>query len=236
MSIGFLEYEHPTIEFLGIAHEKAPSDISGGQSIRWLGKPVTLRIPLIKRHAPDILVKAPKGYWVPPTWPEIIEKLELHGVRFERLASPREVEVEMYRIHDAKLDNTPYEGRVRVSGKAVPEKRTQLFPVGSVWVSTDQPLGELAVILLEPDSPDSFFQWGYFHEILQRTEYFESYAAEPLARRMLEENPQLEREFKKKVETDPEFAKNPRARLYWFYQRSPYFDERWLLYPIARAL
>ncbi len=49
-------------------------------------------------------------------------------------------------------------------------------------VSTDQALGELVVLLLEPDSPDSFFQWGFFLEVLQRTEYIEAYAGDPWQR------------------------------------------------------
>ena len=40
-------------------------------------------------------------------------------------------------------------------------------------------------MLLEPDGPDSFFQWGFFLACLQRTEYVEGYVMEPLAERML---------------------------------------------------
>ena len=108
------------------------------------------------------------------------------------------------------------------------------FPAGSVRVPTDQPLGDLAVLLLEPDSPDSFFQWGFFLEVLQRVEYVEGYVMEPLARRMLERNPALKRAFEKRLAEDADFAADPRARLMWFYERTPYFDERWRVYPVAR--
>jgi hypothetical protein len=36
------------------------------------------------------------------------------------------------------------------------------------------------------------------------------------------------------AQVDPEFAKSPERRLRWFYQRTPFADDRWLLYPIAR--
>ena len=101
-------------------------------------------------------------------------------------------------------------------------------------VSTDQALGELAVLLLEPQSPDSFFQWGLFPGILQRTEYIENYVIEPLAERMLNTQPALKLAFEKRLLEDPEFAKSPPARRRWFYERSPYFDERWRLYPVGR--
>jgi hypothetical protein len=59
---------------------------------------------------------------------------------------------------------------------------------------------------------------------------------EPLARAMLEADPQLAAEFRGKQATDPEFATDERARLQWFYERSPFFDSRYRLYPIARAV
>jgi hypothetical protein len=89
---------------------------------------------------------------------------------------------------------------------------------------------------MEPESPDSLFQWGYFLEILTRTEYAEAYIMEPMARAMLEQDPQLARAFEKKLESDPEFAANPRARLDWFYRRTPYYDSSHRLYPIGRGL
>ena len=103
-------------------------------------------------------------------------------------------------------------------------------------MDTRQPLGDLAMLLLEPQSVDSFFQWGYFLEILQQTEYFEGYVMEPMAQAMLEEDPDLAAAFEQKLLDDPVFAGDPEARLRFFYERTPFFDARWKLYPVARAL
>ncbi len=151
-----------------------------------------------------------------------------------RLDAPVEVDVEMYRILNAKPDKMPFEGRFRVKGEPKAERRKQWFPKGSVYVTTDQPLCELIVSMLEPTGPDSFFQWGYFHEILQRTEYFESYVGEPLAKKMLSNDPKFKAAFEKALAEDKELEGNHRARLHWFYERSHYMDSQWLLYPIAR--
>jgi hypothetical protein len=35
-----------------------------------------------------------------------------------------------------------------------------MYPKGSVYITTDQPLGDLAMVLLEPLSKDSF-RWGF---------------------------------------------------------------------------
>jgi len=126
------------------------------------------------------------------------------------------------------------EGRVHVGAITGVEGRTIHYPAGSVRVSTDQPLGDLAILLLEPDSPESFFQWGFFLSTLQEHEYAEGYVLEPLAEKMLNQNPGLKAEFEKKLADEPEFRENPRRRLRWFYERSPFFENQKRYYPVAR--
>ena len=89
-------------------------------------------------------------------------------------------------------------------------------------------------MLLEPSSSDSLFQWGFFNSILSATEYVEAYIMEPMAEQMMADDPKLAEEFRKKVETDAAFRSNPTARLWWFYERTPYYDERARLYPVGR--
>ena len=91
------------------------------------------------------------------------------------------------------------------------------------------------IVLLEPFGEDSFLQWGYFHEILQRTEYIDGYVAEPLAQQMLKEKPEIQQAFDEALQ-DKKFANDPDARLRWFYERSPYYDPNYLLYPIGREM
>lgn len=227
----------PMIEFLGVSSRLSPSAISGALRVEWTGKPVTLSIPLLAATEVTATVDRPAAYWVPATYPEVIEILETHGIEVERIASPRQVEVEMLRLEEAKTDSNPFEGHVRVMpGEAAREMRKQEFAAGSARVATDQPLGDLAMLLLEPSHADSLFQWGFFLEVLQRTEYAEGYVMEPLAERMLAMDAELAAEFRGKLLTDAKFAADPRARLQWFYRRTPYWDSRWGLYPVGREV
>ena len=75
---------------------------------------------------------------------------------------------------------------------------------------------------------------GFFDEVLQRTEYFEPYIMEPLAEQMMAADPKLAAEFQHRLDADPAFRADPRQRLNFFYEHSPYFDQRWMLYPVAR--
>jgi len=166
--------------------------------------------------------------------------LQWHGIEVERVAARRVVECEMLRLPEAKIDDgneNPFEGHVRIAcGAIVAEQRSLILEAGSFVVSTDQPLGSLAVLLLEPQSQDSFFQWGFLLGCLQRTEYFENYAVEPMAAKMLAEDPALKQAFEEKLLQDKDFAANARARLEYFYGRTAYSDAEYRLYPIGRGL
>jgi murein tripeptide amidase MpaA len=245
-----LEYEWgddskvETVTIKGVTSEIATSPVTGSEVVRFTGKPVDREVSAFYQSVPKIEVDRPAAYYIPTGWSHIADKLRLHGIEVETLENAVTVEAEVYRLPTADLAgggsafddrSAIYEGRIRIDpGEIVVEKRRVELPAGSHRVRTDQPLGELAVMLLEPAGPDSFFQWGYFIEILSRTEYAEAYVMEPIARAMLEGDPALASEFEKKLESDPEFAADPRARLHWFYTRTPYFDPSYRLYPVAR--
>ena len=227
-----------SMELLGIAYETKPSPVTGGDYVAWLGTPVTETIAYYKETEPVKLVKRPSGYYVPVSSPEIINRLAAHGIRLDTLDEARTESVEMYRITDPEFgggNGSPFEGRVTVRGTPVLETREQTFPAGSVYVSTDQPLGDLAMALLEPLSDDCFLSWGFLLNIFQRTEYIEGYVMAPMAERMLEESAELRAAFEAKKASDPEFADNPRAILAWFYAQTEYYDDRYQLYPVARV-
>jgi hypothetical protein len=63
----------------------------------------------------------------------------------------------------------------------------------------------------------------------------EEYVAEDVAREQMANDPALASEFKRKLETDEAFAKNPRARLDFFARRHASWDERFNLYPVMRT-
>lgn len=221
------------VENLGIAFEKYHSAASGIDEVRYLGKPEKQTIKLFTQE-PDLTVALPEAWWVPVTKPDLIALLKLHGVAFETIDAPRTVEVDMVRLADPVL-GAANEGHVPLkSARYIHETRQESFPAGSVRVPSDQPLGLLAATMLEAESPDSMLAWGFFPEMLMRTEYIEGYAIAPLADAMLANDAKLKAEFEAKLAADPKFAADPDARLGWFYERTPYYDSRYLLYPVAR--
>jgi hypothetical protein len=223
------------IEYKAIESRTVPSAISGGLRVEFTGKPLTVKVPYQQTNHVSVSVARPKAYWIPPGWSDVVQRLQVHGVQFERTTEPRDVKVTMYRLEDMKFqEEQPFEGHVQVKAKPVAEQRPERYPAGSIRISTNQPLGDLAAILLEPASPDSFFQWGFFDQVLQQTEYIEGYILEPMAERMLEKDPKLAEEFRQKLASDEAFRASPKDRLRWFYAKTPFIDDRWKLYPVGR--
>ncbi|WP_312734996.1 M14 family metallopeptidase [Brevundimonas sp.] len=225
-----------TRPFRGVLYEMYDSPASGRKEIRWLGRPdpELWRMPFYGSK-PALTLKRPTAYWIPGYRTDLIERLKAHGIEMETLTTPRAVAVDMLRLVSPKLATRANEGHVQASVETVEvERRDWTFPPGSVRVPTDQPLGDIVVLLLEPQSNESFFAWGMFPEVMSRVEYIEPYAIAPLAERMLAADPALKAAFEAKLAAEPVFAADPQARLAWFYERTPFYDERYLLYPVAR--
>lgn len=232
---GFSENPAGSIEFLGIESEKIKSPFTGAEYVQWKGNPITQTIPNILMDKPRAIVKLPKAYLIPAEWPQVIEKIKAHGIKFEVLKEAKEMSVEQDFITNYKLSNQPSEGRIRFQEfKTEPIQREVSYQPGSIRILADQPLGELLAILMEPESVDSFFQWGYFHSILSQTEYMETYIMEPLIAKMLAEDAALKSQFEEKLKSDPEFAKSPESIYSWFYEKTPYFDQQWKVIPVGK--
>jgi len=158
--------------------------------------------------------------------------LQQHGIQFSRLEKSGKLELQQLSASSHELASRSFEGRVGVKATFTPNWSEFSLPAGTVRVSTDQPLGALAVALLQPEGPDSLFSWGFFHGMFERTEYFETYAMLPWIEQELKSNKTLAADFAAAVKADAKLAKDGQARLHWFYQRSPFYDQAYLKYPV----
>ncbi len=233
--------EARTIDFLGYEYKRVPSDISGQLWTQYdETKPVVWKIPLRATLVPALQVEAPKaGYLVPAAYAAMISaKLDLHGLRYKRLAKDRSFsaqETQTFRATKVTLAKESFEGRNGATVAGEWKDEAQAFAAGSLFVPITQPAAPLVMALLEPQAPDSFVSWGFFNNSFEQKEYMEAYIAEDVAREMLAQDPNLKAEFEARLQSDAAFAASPARRLDFFVRRHPSHDTRFNLYPIART-
>lgn len=116
-----------------------------------------------------------------------------------------------------------------------PTQATVTLPAGTVIVRSDNADAILSANLLDAHAPDSLLAWGYLDAIFEPKEYGEPRVTEALARKMIAENPALKTEFEAKLAADPAFAASPRARLSFFFEKSPWYTAQKVgAYPVLR--
>ena len=214
-----------SIALVAVTSKILKSSVTNSDDAQWLAKPVTMKVANYKACEPTNYLSRPKGYWIPASCDDAIARIKWHGITMKTSTDAQEISVEMHRITDYKFEDynhklQPFEEHRQVNAKTKTETHKQLFLAGSVYISTDQPLGDLALLLLEPASKDSFFNWGFFHSVFQRTEYIEAYIRKPLAKKMLENSPDLQKGFEPKKAQDKAFANYQNAMLTWFYSET----------------
>mgnify|MGYP001500445631 CR=1 FL=1 len=104
--------------FKGLTHEARPSPVSGGTLVVWSGRPLEQEVELLHMDATATAVAPPAAYWAPPSYPEAIERLRLHGIRMERINGPRTPEVEALRLSEPVIAVEPVEGPLTAKGTA----------------------------------------------------------------------------------------------------------------------
>jgi hypothetical protein len=144
--------------------------------------------------------------------------------------------VESYHFTKIEYGKSSYEGRQQVTPTFDTITEERQFPAGSVVIPTAQRTARVIAHMLEPASPDSYLQWGFFNATFEMKEYFESYVMEEYARKMIAEKPGLKDEFEEWKKSDPEAAKDQFAQLGWFFFRSPYADKKMNVYPVGKIM
>ena len=226
-----------TIEFRGYEYTREPSAVSGALLTRYNPKkPQIWRIPLADEVRPATTVTAPRGgYIVPAAYAQLVsDKLALHAIEFRKLSSASAVDAEVFRATKVSLGSATFEGHAATTLEGQWTRERRNVPAGSLFVPIAQAHSLMLMTLLEPQDPDSLVSWGFFSTAFERKEYMEAYVAEDVAEQMLKSDPAVRKEFDKRLE-DPAFARDPAARLEFFYRRHASWDERLNLYPVYRV-
>src|SRR5439155_18037103 len=127
-------------------------------------KPKEYSLAFVARVVPVESAEVPFAYLVPPEYTAAVDTLRRHGVKAEELREDIELDVGAYQVTAVDVRAQPFQKHNIVMVGVKPRAEHRMIPAGTVVVKTDQPLGDLAAYLLEPQAEDGLATWGFFND------------------------------------------------------------------------
>jgi hypothetical protein len=143
-----------------------------GDSVRYeAGMPLGVRrtggvrgvdMPIYDRFTPVLSVPVPFAYAIPrDVGDSVVARLVRHGILVEELDQPLEASVALFNIDSTSTASRPFQQHLerQINGSwGAPASRS--LPTGTRVVRVGQPLGIVAMYLLEPSSDDGLVTWN----------------------------------------------------------------------------
>lgn len=141
---------------------------------RWVstGDEQDYEVELWNRYDPDKTVTRPAGYAFLVDAPHVIANLEAHGVRVDTLTAPTTLDCDVYTISKVRNASRLFQGHALLDIEATSNTQSLPLPAGTKIVLANQPLGTLAIYLLEPECEDGLATWNFFDQWVGVSERF----------------------------------------------------------------
>lgn len=226
-----------TLQFKGFEGHRIPSNITEADRLKYdVNKPFTKPVAYQNYFKPSVEVSVPKAYIIPQGWWHVIELLKLNNVALKTLTKDTTITVQSYKIDAFETRTRAYEGHYQHYNTSIKASEEDiLFTKGDFLIETNQTAFRYLIETLEPQAPDSFFNWNFFDTILQQKEGFSPYVWEDKAELLLAQNPKLKINFNLKKSYDKDFATNWYSQLDWLHKQSPNYEKSHLQYPVFRV-
>ncbi len=230
------EEQFRILNFKGFEGEMIDSKVTNGKRLFYdQNKPFQKGIKYFDSFKITKEIEIPKAYILQQGWHDVLERLKNNHIEFTRFEKDTTILVEVNHIADFKTQNSPYEGHYLHYNTSVSKKTENFtFKKGDIFISTNQIGVRYLLETLEAEATDSFFNWNFFDTILQQKEGYSAYVFEEIAEKLLMENPALKLKLEEKLESDADFAKNPRAQLDFVFKNSPHYEKAHLRLPIFK--
>ena len=129
--------------------------------------PKDYKLQLMNEFEAAETVSRPFAYLIPSTYREGVEVLLRHGLDVQELREDIELDLEVYRLDGIEHTERRQEGHQPTTLRVSPRRESRRVTAGTLMVRTAQPLGNLAVTLLEPRSEDGLATWNCFDSDLK---------------------------------------------------------------------
>lgn len=225
-----------TLLFKGYEAQMIESEITGAPRLKYdRTKPFTKEITYNNYMIPSLEVDIPKAYVIPRAWSSRMHQFRSNEIVVNEIKNDTTITVTSYKIKSYKTRQQAYEGHYPHYNVEVESSEEDVkFYKGDCIINTNQRGLRYLMETLEPQAPDSFFNWNFFDTILQQKEGFSPYVWEDKAAKLLNSHPKLKIDFNLKKTYDKEFANNWYAQLDWLHKQSEHYEKAHLQYPVYR--
>ena len=138
------------------------------RGLRRSGRFTPVSMPVFDRFTSTLDRIPPAAYVIGPGDTAVVTLLRRHGIVVDRSDSAWSARGEAFTVDSIVMAPRPFQGHREIRLRGRWERGAQNFPAGSYIVSTAQPLGTLAVYLLEAESEDGLVTWNFFDTGLRR--------------------------------------------------------------------
>lgn len=223
------------LDFKTYAYRYEKSKLTGSKQLYYDSNVIIeKKIPYNNTFKATYTADIPKFFVIPFAYNSIKNKLEAAGVKTQKINTDTLMELESWYIPNVEFKGM-YEGRPMYAKKDTNVLKVDSkvhIPKGSHIVKMGSSNDPFIMNTLHPLADDSYLNWGYFASAFEQKEYFSSYVFDGFATKLLEENPELKKEFNAKKESDKAFAEDSYAQLNFIYKRSNFAEKTLNLYPI----
>ena len=141
--------------------------------VRRTGGVRTIRMPIYDRFIPTVSVTIPYAYaFSRAVGDSVVRRLAMHGIQVDELEQSLEAPLQRFMVDSATRAPNLFQGHAerRFFGAWGPPA-TGSLAAGSYVVRAGQPLGVLALYLLEPSSDDGFAAWNVLDPFATEREF-----------------------------------------------------------------
>lgn len=233
-----LDMKHSVlIPFRGFEFGYRPSDVTGADRLLYdTRKPWEKPVKYYDRYVPTDSVRVPQAYIIPFAYDDVIQKLKRNGIALRNVPMDTLVSLRVSYITDYKTVSNPYEKHyLHHSVKTRDTVMKVMVRAGDVVAIVKPGNERFLTAVLEPRAADSYFAWNAFDGILQQKEGYSDYVFEDKAASWLKAHPDVYAALQRKKASDPVFAKDAWAQLYWVYRQTEHYEPTHNLYPVYRV-
>ena len=119
-------------------------------------------MPVARAYESTLARPMPRAYALDAVPAGVRDNLRLHGIAVEVTTLAHAVTIESFTVTDRVVASTPFQGHRTVEVNGTWTRARTTLPAGSTIVRTSQPLGLVAMRLLEPESGDGLLTWNFF--------------------------------------------------------------------------